>query len=617
MLYRLIRYARIFALVPGLVLSAQDAGLVLRTSVTYRTQRNTLQLTEAQQKQADDLARQAQAATQAQNYGDALRSYYQGLAVMRGLEWTPAFALASSLEAGLDHAMVEPGKPVTVRLKPLYTSPRAAEARMTASLNLLPNGQSLRQQLPVDSAALPFTTSVTLPDVAPGDYTVEVRLTADGSTAGVPFVKSLPVHVEALSTEANRLRDRLARLPKKSSTTTTAEYALTLYDLADRGNANPHRYKWHDEFAAASALLDAAGAGRDPFATRHGDVRKAYRSAVDNTLQPYRLLVPETYNGSKPAPLLVALHGMGGDENSMFDSYSGTLKREAEREGFVVAAPKGRDSASMYRGSAEQDVLDVIAEVRRDYKIDPNRIYLMGHSMGGYGTWSVAMAHPDLFAALGPISGGGDSGGLLKIRQIPEYVVHGDDDRTVNVSESRRMVEAGKKAGIEIVYVEVPGGIHVSVAAPQFGPMLDFFAKQAKHTDSAVAAAGTLAGRYTGEWKGSSAGTFRLSLDSAAGGAWKCETTFTLSGEEVKTVMRQCKVDQSQIDAAYDFDTQGLSLRSQITGHRSAKGFEGTYRRGWTRCWPTRKSSTLSKPWAWASTNNSISAACATSASSS
>ena len=74
MLYRLIRYARIFALVPGLVLSAQDAGLVLRTSVTYRTQRNTLQLTEAQQKQADDLARQAQAATQAQNYGDALRS---------------------------------------------------------------------------------------------------------------------------------------------------------------------------------------------------------------------------------------------------------------------------------------------------------------------------------------------------------------------------------------------------------------------------------------------------------------------------------------------------------------------------------------------------------------
>ena len=69
---------------------------------------------------------------------------------------------------------------------------------------------------------------------------------------------------------------------------------------------------------------------------------------------------------------------------------------------------------------------------------------------------------------------------MVKIRHIPQYVVHGDDDRTVSVTQSRTMVEAGKKAGANIVYVEVPGGSHVSVAAPQFGPMLDFFAKQAK-----------------------------------------------------------------------------------------------------------------------------------------
>jgi mannose-6-phosphate isomerase-like protein (cupin superfamily) len=170
---------------------------------------------------------------------------------------------------------------------------------------------------------------------------------------------------------------------------------------------------------------------------------------------------------------------MGGDENSMFDGYNnGALKREAERLGFAVVCPKGRETASMYRGSAEQDVLDVLAEVRRDYRIDANRIYLMGHSMGGYGTWSVAMAHPDLFAALGPISGGGDTAGMVKIKGIPEYVVHGDDDRTVPVTQSRRMVEAGKAAGANIMYVEVPGGSHVSVAAPSFAPMLDFFAKQ-------------------------------------------------------------------------------------------------------------------------------------------
>ena len=134
----------------------------------------------------------------------------------------------------------------------------------------------------------------------------------------------------------------------------------------------------------------------------------------------------------------------------------------------------------MYRGSAEQDVMDVIAEARRDYAIDPDRIYLMGHSMGGYGTWSVAMAHPDVFAAIGPISGGGDTSGMVKIARIPEYVVHGDDDRTVSVTQSRTMVEAGKKAGADITYVEVPGGSHVSVAAPSFAPMLEFFSKHVK-----------------------------------------------------------------------------------------------------------------------------------------
>ena len=90
------------------------------------------------------------------------------------------------------------------------------------------------------------------------------------------------------------------------------------------------------------------------------------------------------------------------------------------------------------------------------------------------------MDHPEIFAALGPISGGGMPGNMVKLRQIPQYVVHGDDDRTVPVSQSRNMVEAGKKAGAEIVYVEVPGGSHTSVAAPAFAAMLDFFARQQK-----------------------------------------------------------------------------------------------------------------------------------------
>ncbi|MGD0872566.1 MAG: hypothetical protein ABSB88_23725 [Bryobacteraceae bacterium] len=67
---------------------------------------------------------------------------------------------------------------------------------------------------------------------------------------------------------------------------------------------------------------------------------------------------------------------------------------------------------------------------------------------------------------------------MAEIRHIPEYVTHGDDDRTVPVTQSRGMVQAGRKAAADIVYVEVPGGSHVSVAAPAIAPMLDFFARQ-------------------------------------------------------------------------------------------------------------------------------------------
>src|ERR1039458_2362296 len=471
----------------GLVLSAQDAGMVLRTSVTYNTQKATLPLTGDQRRQADEFSREAQQASQAGKYGDAIRSLYHGLAVMRNVPWTPTFEFASSLQGKLDHAIVEPGAQVTVMLAPLYASPRAADIKLSASLILVPVTKDGPTQKPlgapaaVAAGATPFTTRVALPETPGGDYTIEVRLAGDGDPptaaaraafvknlpihidtlaepvqrlrarlAGGPrFVKTLPIHTATLAEPVQRLRARLAKAPKKDGLA-TAEYALALFERADSGDLNPARVNLREEFAAANVILDALEAGKDPFAGKRGDSRRAYRSAVDNTLQPYRLFIPESYDASKPTPLVVALHGMGGDENSLFDTYAnGLLKREAGRAGFLVVCPKGRDSASMYRGAAEQDVLDAMADVERTYRVDAARIYLMGHSMGAYGTWSIAMNHPEIFAALGPISGGGTPAGMVKIRHIPAYVVHGDDDRTVSVTQSRNMVEAGKKAGAE------------------------------------------------------------------------------------------------------------------------------------------------------------------------
>ncbi len=130
----------------------------------------------------------------------------------------------------------------------------------------------LAKGLEIDPAGVPFQTRVTIPATAAGDYALETRMTplGDGLTshADDPYDKTLPLHVEALSGAADRLRARIAKDQQVRSRPgfTTAEYALAIYDHADRGEINPNRVNFGDEFAGAGAILDELEAGRDPFA---------------------------------------------------------------------------------------------------------------------------------------------------------------------------------------------------------------------------------------------------------------------------------------------------------------------------------------------------------------
>jgi predicted peptidase len=162
----------------------------------------------------------------------------------------------------------------------------------------------------------------------------------------------------------------------------------------------------------------------------------------------------------------------------------------AEQHGYIVAAPLGyrvdgaygvslggsRDPAAMRTQSlSEQDVLAVLAQVREHYAIDESRIFLMGHSMGAIGTWAIAAKYPDIWAGLGAFSGFGVASTAATIRDIPQFVVHGDADPTVAVGGSRVMVAALKALGANIEYLEIPGGDHSNVVAPNLPHMFDFF----------------------------------------------------------------------------------------------------------------------------------------------
>ena len=497
----------------ALIAQAQDAGQVLRLSVGFNTVRNTNASTmnEHMRAEIDRLSKAAQQANGEGKYGEALKHLYHGLAIMRGQEWTPAVAFSTALTIKLERAVIEPAEMVGLRLGQLFSPDERLPAKPSVSVSLLKlKGDEqvgilkTLDSIEADLNASPMTLKLSIPSVPDGDYRIAVKVQLPENTAD-PVTKNATVHIQrGIVSQLASTNARAARLEEKLrakhqdlliASLACAQYKLSLAELANEGAIAPDRIDFNGEIKQANGLLDSIESGKDPFAAQKGDLRKAYRSKVDSSLQPYRVFVPSSYDGAKPYPLIIALHGMGGDENSYFDAYAnGAFKTEAEKHGYLVACPKGRQPASMYRGAAEQDVIDVISEMTRAYRIDPDRVYLTGHSMGGFGTWSVAMGHPDLFAALAPFAGGGNPTGMSKIAHIPQLVVHGDADMTVLVASSRAMVEAAKKLGVEVKYIEVPKGTHINVVVPNFGEVFDWFdAHKRRSTEIKAKAAGAKA----------------------------------------------------------------------------------------------------------------------------
>jgi predicted peptidase len=141
----------------------------------------------------------------------------------------------------------------------------------------------------------------------------------------------------------------------------------------------------------------------------------------------------------------------------------------------------GGDVAAQRRGDySEKDVLEVLRLMKAAYNVDESRIYLMGHSMGAIGAWALGAKYPQTWAALVPFSGTGSPALAEQMKGIPQFVVHGDADNTVNVSGSRNMVAALKKAGADVIYVEVPGGSHTDMVVPNLPKAFEFMAAQKK-----------------------------------------------------------------------------------------------------------------------------------------
>ncbi len=245
-----------------------------------------------------------------------------------------------------------------------------------------------------------------------------------------------------------------------------------------------------------SALL---AAGKDPFAGKTGVFVKAYRSEIDDTLQPYSIYLPRGYDPKRAYPLLVSLHGATSSHRLNIRRVFGLGNRPGESDyeavrnevefpevEFIVVSPYGRGEIAGYNGIGEQDVLQAMNDVEKAYHVDPDRVFLTGLSMGGGGTWHIGLRYPDRWAAIVPVCAVADMGffgrrgnseeadrkmfELTSLVSIAEnagnmsiIMYHGDMDNAVPVEHSRKMTEAFEKlgwVGKTVQYHELPGVTH-------------------------------------------------------------------------------------------------------------------------------------------------------------
>jgi len=210
------------------------------------------------------------------------------------------------------------------------------------------------------------------------------------------------------------------------------------------------------------------------------DLALTYLSTVDGTRQPYRIYLPDRYDNGRRYPLVIALHGTTGDEGAFFDDQryrAGAIKAVADRYQVIVVCPFGR-GAREFRGTAEHDVFAVIAEVARKYRIDRNRLYLTGHSMGGTGAAQIALHHPGVFAAVAPLSPAYGWPSLAENgRLTPFWWIAGEKDKEAFVLGTRFCADRMGPLNPRMVFTLLPGGNHYSPVR-EFDRIFSWFKEQ-------------------------------------------------------------------------------------------------------------------------------------------
>jgi predicted peptidase len=196
-----------------------------------------------------------------------------------------------------------------------------------------------------------------------------------------------------------------------------------------------------------------------------GQHTQGFEKTITKTLScQYLLYLPEGYGEKQQHwPMILFLHGADerGSDLKKVKKHGPPKIVEKQRDfPFIVVSPQCPEGD--WWTEKVEVLINLVDDIATRYKVDKKRIYLTGLSMGGYGTWALASAYPERFAAIAPICGGGSRIMSLRLKDIPIWVFHGAKDKHVPLEESEEMVNAVKARGGDAKLTVYPDAGHDS-----------------------------------------------------------------------------------------------------------------------------------------------------------
>jgi poly(3-hydroxybutyrate) depolymerase len=293
----------------------------------------------------------------------------------------------------------------------------------------------------------------------------------------------------------------------------------------------------HAATGASGAKVFKAPPGGWPQHPETGDQRCAV-TGIDDPAAYYLLAVPADYTPEKEYPLWVVLHGSHAQPKDMASVFKNGLTQRGVISVYPNSLNRHQQMLEWNYPDSGMYLLAIVRDVAAKYHVDPKRIYLAGHSMGGGGTWTMGAVLNDLWAGIAPLSGWYASTPRPDpkwLGSVPIYIIHGDQDQNVLVENSRMAVKALTALGrvaktlvtrpekddfgkADIIYRELPGVGHIifmpwaEQGAPEIGRLVAWLSAQtrAKPADFDAACARLVEWGKSFNWKpdGGPLGTF-------------------------------------------------------------------------------------------------------------